>query len=337
MSFQTGGSETMLVEIINEQVSSSNVSLLIFNNQINAASLAKIDSRVKIFKLNRKEKSRSLVPIIVSNLMLLRLQPDVIHCHHVSAARIIFIKKNLVFTAHTTGITDKRIKTFRRVFAISETVKKDIYATHNINARVIYNGIDFDKVQIKDNYNCEEFKIIQVSRLDHEIKGQHILIRALNILINEMKISNVRVDFIGKGSSYQYLINLATEYKLQHKVNFLGLKDREYIYSHVKDYSLLVQPSLKEGFGLTIIEAMAAKLPVLVSDIEGPSEVVKNGKYGWLFKTADENDCAVQIQRIIKEYDSKEFKKPIQDAYEYAKTSFSINNTANQYINEYML
>lgn len=336
MSFQTGGSETMLVDIINKQVLSCDVSLIIFNDQINVSSLAKIDKQVKIYKLNRKEKSRSLIPVIVLNFLLLKIQPDVIHSHHVSAGRIIFIKRNLVLTAHTTGISDKRINRFRRVFAISESVKNDIYTAHKIKAKVIYNGIDFEKVYKKDNYDFEEFKIIQVSRLEHEIKGQHIIIGAMNILINEMNISNIRVDFIGEGSSSQYLIDMVKEYNLQHKTIFLDSRDREYIYRHLKDYNLLVQPSLKEGFGLTIIEAMAARLPVLVSDVEGPSEVVKNGRYGWLFRCGDCRDCASQIQSIIKEYDSQKFKEVIQEAIEYAKMEFSIKNTADQYLKEYI-
>lgn len=336
MSFQTGGSETMLVDIINEQVSSNNISLIIFNNQINVTNLSKIDRQVKIYRINRKEKSRSIIPVIVLNLLLLKIRPDVIHSHHVSAARIIFLKRNLVFTAHTTGISDGEIKAFKRVFAISEAVKQDLYARHNIKATAIYNGINFQSIIKKDHYDCNLFNIIQVGRLDHETKGQHILIKALDILINEVRISNVCVDFIGEGSSYKYLSNLVTEHKLQHKVNFLGSKDRDYIYSHLKEYNLLVQPSLKEGFGLTIIEAMAAKLPVLVSDVEGPSEIVKNGKYGWLFKHADENDCALQIQRMIKEYDSQPFKKVVQEAYEYAQTNFLIKKTAEQYIKEYL-
>mgnify|MGYP000928283865 CR=1 FL=1 len=337
MSLQTGGSETMLVDIINDQVSTNNLSLIIFNDQINITNLSKIDRRVTIYRLNRKEKSRNIIPVIKLNLLLLRIWPDAIHCHHVSAARIILIKRNLVFTAHSTNISDKIIKTYKRVFAISETVKDDLYKSHNIRAKVIYNGIDFDKIPIKRNYDFGVFKIVQVSRLDHEIKGQHILIKALNILINELGILNVCIDFIGEGPSYQYILELVMNYRLQKKVKFLGLKDRNYIYNHLQEYNLLVQPSLSEGFGLTVIEAMAAKLPVLVSDKEGPSEIVKNGKYGWLFKHADIKDCSAQIQRIIKEYDSQDFKKVIQEAYEYGRKNFSIKNTTAQYLKEYIL
>lgn len=327
----------MLVDIINEQVSSNNVSLIVFNNQINPANLASIDGRVKIYNLNRKEKSRSINPVIVLNLLLLRKWPDVIHSHHASAAKIIFIKRNIVFTAHTTGIIDNNIKKYRRVFAISEAVKNDLGDRYNLKAKVISNGINFGKVQIKKTYDFDTFKIIQVGRLDHEIKGQHILIKALNILINQLKISNIRVDFIGEGPSHQYLINLVIECNLQNEINFLGSKDRDYIYSHLKEYSLLVQPSLKEGFGLTIIEAMAARLPVLVSDIDGPIEVVNNGQYGWLFRHSDENDCASKIQMLMNNYNSTELKKVIQEAYGYVETSFSIKNTVKQYLNEYIL
>ncbi len=335
MSFQTGGSETMLADIINEQIKTNEIALIIFNDQINNEILANLDKRVKVYKLNREEKSRRILPVIILNLLLLRICPDVIHCHHASAARIIFFKRNLVFTAHTTGITEKRIKIFKQVFAISETVKDDINFRHKIDAKVIYNGIDFNKICKKESYGYDTFKIIQVSRLDHNTKGQHILIEALNILVNEKKVINISVDFIGEGSSYNILDNLVQKYKLRQKVNFLGSKNRGFIYSHLRDYNLLVQPSLIEGFGLTITEGMASKIPVLVSDIKGPLEIVENGKYGWVFDTGDYFDCANKIQFIMQNYQTNQIQYKIDIAYNFVCDKFSIRKTSNNYLAEY--
>lgn len=335
MSFKTGGSETMLADIINEQIKTDEISLIIFNNQINNEILDNLDERVKVYKLNRKEKSRKILPVIILNLLLLKIWPDVIHSHHASSVRIIFFKRNLVLTAHTTGINEKRFKTYNRVYAISETVKNDIYCRYRIDAKVVYNGINFNHVFKKDHYDFDVFKIVQVSRLDHETKGQHILIEALNILIYKMKVLNVSIDFIGEGSSNNYLYELVEKYKLQQKVNFLGSKDREYIYSHLRDYNLLVQPSFTEGFGLTITEGMAARIPVLVSNIKGPLEIIENGKYGWVFEAGDYSDCANKIEFIIQIYQTNQMLHKIDNAYNFVCEKFSIKTTSNNYLAEY--
>ena len=63
-------------------------------------------------------------------------------------------------------------------------------------------------------------------------------------------------------NSVFYNIGLVQEYNLNSYISFLGSKDTHYIEQHLKDYDLLVQPSRIEGFGLTVAEAMAAKVPV---------------------------------------------------------------------------
>lgn len=334
-SFQTGGSETMLVDIINEQVRNNTITLIILNDQVNEQLLNQIDGRVKIIKIGRLEKSRNLMPVIRLNWHLFILHPDIIHCHSYSAAGVIFFKRNILLTAHTINIPVKYHNRYRKIFAISGAVKKDIEKRCNIKPIVINNGIDIKKVKEKTDYNYSIFKIVQVSRMDHEKKGQHILIEAMNILINQKWISNIKIDFIGDGASFDYLERLVLDYKLEKQINFLGFRDREYIYEHLRDYNLLVQPSLYEGFGLTIVEGMAAKVPVLVSDIDGPAEVVQEGKFGWIFKSGSEVDCANQIFNIIQTTNSQTFFEKVEAAYEYANTSFSIENTAACYSNEY--
>jgi len=255
-SLNTGGAETMLVDIINEQVKKEKVAIIIINDSINNANLNKINKDIDIVFIGRKEGSKNPIPIIKLNWFLLKLKPDVIHCHNHKAIQLIINRKNVVLTLHDVRIPTYNFKYYKKLFAISEAVKNDIEKRANICHIVVYNGIKIDDIKQKWNYEFDTFKIVQVSRLEHEKKGQHILLQALKILIEEKSIKNITVDFIGEGNSLEYLQNIVKKNGLEKHVNFIGLRDREYIYNHLRDYNLLVQPSLFEGFGLTVAEIL---------------------------------------------------------------------------------
>ncbi|MBN1186141.1 MAG: glycosyltransferase family 4 protein [Bacteroidales bacterium] len=316
----------MLVDIINEQSKTNPTTIVIINNVIDKTLINKIESRVKVFSIGRKERCRNPLPILKLNYLLLKIQPDVIHCHNESIAKIIFFKKKIVFTAHSMNVPTNNLSRYNKVFAISNAVKNDIEKRSNIKPFLIYNSVRTNDIICKNDYSFKIFRIVQIGRLEHSIKGQNILLEALKVLVYNKGIQNINVDFIGIGNSLDYLKNLTKDYKLEKHVKFLGLRDRSYIYEHLKDYNLLIQPSLHEGFGLTIVEAMAAKVPVLVSDIGGPKEIVDKGRFGFLFKSGNCVDCANKILQIIREYGSNQLVENINAAHTYVSKYFNINN-----------
>ena len=105
------------------------------------------------------------------------------------------------------------------------------------------------------------------------------------------------------------------------------------IYSHLKEYDLLIQPSISEGFGLTVVEGMVAKLPVLVSSNSGPIEIIKNGQCGFFFKKGDFWDCTEKIKGIIES--PSEVHKVAISGYRHAIENFNIDNTVKNYQKEY--
>ena len=62
----------------------------------------------------------------------------------------------------------------------------------------------------------------------------------------------------------------------------------------------MVQPSIYEGFGLTVAEGMIAGLPVLVSDVEGPMEIIQNGQYGYCFQVGNAEDMANKLVEMLQ-------------------------------------
>ena len=97
-------------------------------------------------------------------------------------------------------------------------------------------------------------------------------------------------------------------------------------------YDLFIQSSRDEGFGLTIAEAMAAKVPVLVSNIPGPMEVIDNGRLGMSFENENPADCAEKIKQFIL---NGRNETQVEDAYQYVKSHYDVSVTAQKYLEVY--
>lgn len=337
-SFRFGGIETMLVNIINEQLKLNNdVHLIIIEDSAVEPTLLKsFDERIKIHYGHRKEKGNLIFPVLRLNLLLLKLNPNVIHIHSSSMYRIIMVpwlKKVVNSTLHAlpNTVNTVAIKNVPQVFAISESVSNSLKNKYGVDSIVNPNGIYPENIKKKVNYN-NIFQIVQVSRLQHENKGQHILLEAAAIL-KQRGYKNFRITFIGDGESRSFLENKVKTLNLGGYVEFLGKKEQTYIFEHLCDYDLFVQPSIHEGFGLTIAEAMAAKLPVIVSSGQGPEEVIDYGKYGYVFENGNPSECANKIEIFLK-HENNPFQ--IEEAYQRVLDLYDIKVTVNTYMNKYL-
>ena len=331
-SLATGGVETMLVNIINEQVKYVKVQLIIINDKIEQSLISKISNTCKIVKIKREPSSRNYFDIAKLNIYLFKFQPNIIHLHSTGLSKLILGNWKMVRTIHNTHNPTEEYPKMKALYAISWAVKDYTAKQGFQNVTVVENGISSDSFKKKESFHVDFYKLVQVSRLYKVSKGQHILLKALSILVNERKILNFHMSFIGEGPSRTEYENMVKEYKLESFVSFVGKKTQDYIFDHICDYDMSIQPSTHEGFGLTVAEAIAAKVPVLVSDIEGPMEIIDNGKYGMYFKKGDSVDLADKLEAILKgRYDYS----MIEPAYEYVKTHYDVSITAKKYIEEY--
>lgn len=337
-SLQVGGLETMVVDIINHQVKTNDVMLVIINSIVDEAVLNGLDKKASIVLVNRPAGSKNVWHLLRLNQALFRFWPDVIHAHQESIIRLIFGHAAIkVLTVHGTNlaITDATYR-YDKIFSISEAVKKDLIdRSPACPSKVVLNGISFLGIRQKASYAVTPFRIVQVGRLEHQTKGQDILLYALRQVLAEAGNGSVEVDFIGAGKSSEYLRQLAVELHVERYCRFLGIWSRERIYSELHTYDLLVQPSRCEGFGLTIVEGMGAHVPVLVSDITGPMDIIQYGKYGYHFRSGDARDCARQIMRVAVDSHKSEFPTRMQSIGDYARTTFGVGQTAGIYLQAY--
>lgn len=105
---------------------------------------------------------------------------------------------------------------------------------------------------------------------------------------------------------------LINNLKIQKRVIFQRDLARKNLVEQIKSSTIFSLPSETEGFGISIIEAAAAQIPYVVSDIEVFREVTKNGRGGLLFETGNISDLANKIQKLLD--DKKLYNKKSKDA-----------------------
>jgi glycosyltransferase involved in cell wall biosynthesis len=306
IAFPLGGIEKMLVEILNDQTRNNKTMLIIINDIIDTELLASIDPRVEVVRLNRSKGKKSVVKFIRLNALCYFWNPDIIHIHHPPIARFIIVnRQKQLTTLHGIKIFDEvpkgEMADIACYVAISEYIKEIFikkYPQFTNKTIVINNGISFKKYAKKTKYSTRKYRLAIIGRLVHEIKGQDIVISALP----KIPIESIHLDIIGEGPSKGLLADLVTKLHLDSTVSFLGKILPKMLETMLSSYELIIIPSRGiEAFGLVAVEAIAAGVPVLVSDEGAPIEIIRKTG-GYIFQNGDVEDCAKSIMEVIDDY-----------------------------------
>lgn len=331
-----GGIETMLVNIANEQARLGHEVHIIVVNDLSSGVVAKLSHDVILHHLSRPLGSHNPWYILKLNLRLIQIRPDIIHLHSVKLLGYIpmrFFCGKVCATHHTTYLESDRRDLCRVpvLFTISEAAAKSIEENTGRVATVIDNGILTKSFRLKTDYTHQgrTFRIVQVGRMLETVKGQDIMLRATKLLIDEGV--DLCVDFYGYGPDFQKIKELAAELELTDVCRFMGAVPADEISQILADYDLLVQPSRREGFGLTVVEAMAAGLPVLTSDLPAMYDLLDHGRLGLLFSSGDINDCV----RAVKEAVESNLSVMAEAAMEMVCRKYDVKATVARYVEHY--
>ena len=339
-SFNVGGAETMLVDIINQQCKEASVSLIVVNEKTNIDLLNTIDKRVNVYLIKRKEsnKVQLLSAFFKINQIVSKINSDIIHCHDNKLFPFFISQRKKTFlTVHGLNLSCRFLKQYRQVFAISQAVKEDVRKRANVDAQIVYNGIVIGEYQQRTDFIPKQlFRIVQISRLDSQTKGQHIAIQAAASLNEKYPDMNFTLSFVGDGEDKEKLTALVDENNIENRIVFEGQKSRLWIKEHLQDFDVLIQPSLHEGFGLTIIEGFAAGLPVIASDLDGPKEICRLLNAGLFVQANDPVDLAEKIRLVYQSYISNTLDSNNYTLKDKSQLKiFDIQTTAAAYINNY--
>lgn len=144
----------------------------------------------------------------------------------------------------------------------------------------------------------ESFVLLSVGELNKN-KNHEVIIKALA----EISDKNVHYVICGEGLLKKHLINISIELGVENQVHLLGF--RKDIIEICKTSDLFVFPSHREGLSVALMEAMACDLPIVCSKIRGNSDLVIDGKGGYLVRPNDIEEISLKIMRLINSQDLK--------------------------------
>jgi glycosyltransferase involved in cell wall biosynthesis len=190
------------------------------------------------------------------------------------------------------------VRKLKHVVTVSECSRQDIAKDFSVDINhidLIYNGIDTDEFVPPADAVREKFRIMCTASADQPLKGMKYLIEALYILKEEYPELHLLV--VGKPQENGYILKLIKRLHLQDRVRFVSGISTETLVRYYSEATLVVCPSLYEGFGLPAGEAMACEAPVISSNGGALPEVV--GDAGIIVPKADRKALAVAIKDLL--------------------------------------
>lgn len=158
----------------------------------------------------------------------------------------------------------------------------------------IYNPLT---ISTASTANLKGKDILFVGRLYDKTKGLGKLIDILKSLKN--KTNDFRVTIVGDGPDMDKLSKSIVDNKLSNHVFLVGSTSN--IEEYYQKNSIVVVPSLVEGFGLVITEAMEFGIPIVSFSTEGPSELIENGKNGYLIENYNTEEFSEKLYMLLED------------------------------------
>lgn len=268
--------------------------------------------------INLKIKGR-FNPVVIPKLLKLikMIRPDIIHTHlfqpriYTTIAKL-FYRGGILITHKHNNVNMSKHKIFilfemlclignKKVIAISQSVKKSLQKFEFVSSKKIFvipNAIDYKKFFNGHSFNPKPDKnqiiIGTIGRLEKQ-KGLIYLLKAMKLILQ--RFPDARLEVTGEGSLMNELKKECIKLNISNSVIFFG-KFADVIPFY-KRMDIFVLPSVYEGFGIVLLEAMAAGVPIVATNVDGIKEVVINGECGLLVPPKNPEAIADAVTQII--------------------------------------
>lgn len=185
------------------------------------------------------------------------------------------------------------------ITAVSHSCAKELKGDHTINKEitVINNGVDTNLFIPSENKKEEDY-ILYTGRLETR-KGLIDFIESAKYVCREH--ADIKFVLTGKGTIRKYLERKVTDLGLKNNFYFAGFVSRSELLEYYQNATVYVLPSYYEGLPTTLLEAMSCGVPSIATDVEGSSELIKDGENGLLVPPRDPERLAEAMMKLLND------------------------------------
>jgi glycosyltransferase involved in cell wall biosynthesis len=196
-----------------------------------------------------------------------------------------------------------------KTIAISEQVKEHLLSEFEAgvkNVQLVYNGIDLEKIKLREPVTRSELKagfglkegpVVGIIARLSDVKGHVYLIRAMGKVLG--KFPEAQLLIVGEGKMEKELLALVEELKIEKSVFFVPRSNNIAELYYIMD--VFVMPSLKEGLGLGLMEAMAGAKAVVGSAVGGIKSLIQDRQTGLLVGPRDVEGLSRAILELLND------------------------------------
>ncbi len=363
-SLNEGGVERLLLEIcskLDRNIYETQICCLVEKGVL-SPEFDKIGITLHLLNARRDFKARNIVPnvfVIFKIAKLLRQEKiNISHGHEFFStvfsriASVLSGVKKRYITLHnvyywwsqSVHTTQKFLSRFTTAIICNSNATLE-YSLKNDGAdkkkyRLIYNGVDCSKFYPHNPGNSNFLKALNVPENSFIImtvgsisprKGLEYLLKAASILLKEFSdITYILVGgkHINEHEEYDKILTLRSQLNLEKIVILTG--GRNDVGEILTYCDLYIMPSVVEGFGLALTEAMAEEKVCIASDIDPFKEIIDDGVDGFLFKSRDEISLANKI-REVRNLDAVKLNAIKKNARKKVLEKFNSENMVRQY------
>ena len=366
-SLLKSGAERICIDICNELHKNSSVEvLLIVLDEINEYS--EFTKDLNIVYCNSKVRpsifGKSIIDTSEYEKIILDFKPDIIHSHlfwsEILTREIIFSEVTYLTHCHSnirefenfnlksvlklnkaklTRFYEKmwlmpKYKRCKNNFLVISNDSREYF--HKVlpksiqNIKLLNNAINYKVFKRKGPFkpiNSRKINLINVGRFTKN-KNQAFLIKVVSFLVKRQ--FNVELTLLGKGMEMERVKSLSVNEGLESRIQFIGTVDN--VQDYLKESDVYVHSAIHEPFGLVLLEAMAAGLPVISIDGKGNRDVVFNDHNGYIISNENVEEFGEKIISLVN--DKEKYKNLCSNATLFAE-KFDIKHYCEKLIKVY--
>lgn len=243
------------------------------------------------------------------------------------AAKYIKEKENIPYVVHEHSLdvlnnpiykkyVNEILKNADDYMAVNNDIANSIKKVRK-DCHIVPNFIDCNKFDVERIKTNKDFNLISICNF-YKVKALEVLLKALNIVVNEKNNKDVKLKIVGTGDYKDYYESICNSLNLNENVEFVGYVENAKIPNILANSDVLCISSTVETFCIPIVEAFSSGIPVITTDCTGPLEIVDKTNSIVVPKNNIEeySDAIIKMKKDYKKYNSKEIKKYAFDRYD---------------------